>query len=104
MASGSGSVQDANGRIRLCPEGRGFESLTQLPQACCPCQRGEVVTEDRPHPSPIRREIECGLGHPDGHPVDPSGSVGTRPDRRGIQRELGEPDWRRPVRLEASGS
>jgi hypothetical protein len=44
------------------------------------------------------------LGHPHGHPDDPSESVWTRPDRRGTQREQVVSVLLRPVRRGASDS
>jgi hypothetical protein len=41
------------------------------------------------------------LDHPDDHPDDPSGSVGSRLDRRGTQREQARSVCCRPVRREA---
>jgi len=42
--------------------------------------------------------------HPDDHPDDPSGSVWSRLDRRGIQREQARSVWSRPDRRRASVS
>jgi hypothetical protein len=48
--------------IAVCgPEGRGFESLAQLPKGLLPLSTRQVVTDDRPHPSRIRHKIECAL-------------------------------------------
>ena len=44
------------------------------------------------------------LDHPDDHPDDPSGSVGSRLDRQGIQREQARSVWNRPSRRRASVS
>jgi hypothetical protein len=40
----------------------------------------------------------AGLGHPVGHPDDPTGSFWIRRDRRGTQREQGRSVWIRPDR------
>src|SRR5918994_1172698 len=50
-----------------------------------------------------REEMPLLLDHPVNHPDDPTGPVGIRPDRRGIQREQARSVWSRPDRRRAPG-
>jgi hypothetical protein len=71
--------------------GRGPPRLLRLHSGnrCSPC-----------HPIVCRMRSN----HPFDHPDDPSGSVGSRLDRRGIQREQPRSVWSRPDRRRASVS
>jgi hypothetical protein len=57
-----------------------------------------------PAPGPTCGPARIRLDHPDDHPDDPSGSIGSRLDRRGTQREQARSVWSRPVRRRGSGS
>jgi hypothetical protein len=61
-------------------------------------------------PPVVRHKLPCHpilcrprFDHPDDHPDDPSGSVGSRLDRRGIQREQARSVWSRSGRRGESG-
>jgi hypothetical protein len=74
----------------------GSSPLTQLPQACGPANE---AGSHRGSASPITHSMQnrMRLDHPDDHPADPSGSVGSRLDRQPTQREQARSVCCRPV-------